>query len=251
MRQLIWILCVFGLAGCAGTEKQNRERADLYLRMGASHIEAGNYPFALRDLLKSEEYNPKNPATQNNLGLVYFMREKYDLSVQHFKKALELDPQFSDSRNNLARVYIEQGKFKDAEDELKKVLNDLTYPTPEKAYINLGLAKFNQKQFQAALHFFSKVLQSHPDDCIANTYRGRSLFEMKDYGTAAEALDRAIGFCQKNLYDEPHYYSALTYYRLGNKAKATARFEEIIKLYPNGNYREKSKGMLELLRKGH
>ena len=54
----------------------------------------------------------------------------------------------------------------------------------------------------------------------------------------ADALDRAVSFCQKNLYDEPHYYSALTYFQLGQTAKAESRFEELLKLYPRGQYRD-------------
>ena len=87
------------------------------------------------------------------------------------------------------------------------------------------------------------------DNCVANAYYGRSIFEMKDYSKATSALDTAIGFCQRALFDEPHYYSALAYYRLGDKEKSMARFTEIVKLYPEGKYREKSKAMLEMLRK--
>jgi tetratricopeptide (TPR) repeat protein len=93
-------------------------------------------------------------------------------------------------------------------------------------------------------------LKAKSDDCWANSYYGRALFEEKKYSQAAEALDRAIGFCQKNLIDEPHYYSALAYYRVGDKSKSIARFEEIIRYYPDGKYREKAKGMLDLIRKG-
>ncbi|WP_413569103.1 tetratricopeptide repeat protein [Bdellovibrio sp. HCB117] len=248
MRKWILALTLLSALGCASQDKQ---KADLYLRMGAAQMESGNYPYALRDLLKAEELDPKNAATQNNLGLVYFFRERYDLAEKHLQKALELEPKYTEARNNLSRVLIEQGKYADAEKELRVVLADLTYPSPEKAYINLGLAKFNQKDFTGARTAFTKVLNANPDDCIGNTYFGRTFFETEDYARAAEALDRAIGFCQKSLYDEPHYYSALAYYRLGDKSKSVARFEELIKYYPTGKYREKAKGMLSLIRKGH
>ncbi|WII72756.1 tetratricopeptide repeat protein [Bdellovibrio sp. 22V] len=248
MRKWILALCALSIVGCASKDK---EKADLYLRMGASQLESGNYPAALRDLLKAEELNSSDPVVQNNLGLVYFFRERYDLSEKHLRKAIDLEPKYTEARNNLSRVLIEEGKYAEAESELKIVLNDLTYGSPEKAYVNFGLAKFNQKDYSAARSAFSKVLSSQPDDCIANTYFGRTFFETQDYSRATEALDRAIGFCQKNLYDEPHYFSALAYYRLGDKSKAIARFEEIVKYYPTGKYREKAKGMLSLIRKGH
>lgn len=251
MRKWIIALSLLTLFGCASQSKQKKEKADLFLRMGISQLESGNYPYALRDLLKAEELDSENPVTQNNLGLVYFFRERYDLAAKHLNKALEQDPTYTEARNNLSRVLIEKGDYAAAEKELKLVLDDLTYPSPEKAYINLGLAKFNQKDYQGSRKAFLKVLESNPDDCVSNTYLGRTFFESEDYGRASEALDRAISFCQKNMYDEPHYYSALAYYRLGEKSKSVARFEELIKYYPSGKYRDKAKGMLSLIRKGH
>lgn len=250
MRKWIIALCSLTVLGCASFGGRDKEKAELHLRLGTSELEAGNYPFALRELLRADELNPNNAAINNNLGLVYFMRDRFDLAEKHLYKAVDIDPQYSEARNNLARVLIELGKYTEAEKELKTVLADLTYANPDKALINLGLAKFNQKQYVPAREAFAKALKESPDDCVSSTYYGRTFFEMKEYGRAAESLDRAIGFCQKNLFDEPHYYSALSYYRLGDRSKSMARFEEIIKYYPSGKYREKAKGMLSLIRKG-
>lgn len=251
MRKWILALCALTMLGCASRSAQEKQKAELHLRLGAAHIESGNYPYALQELLKAQELDPKNPVIQNNLGQVYFYRDRFDLAEKHLRQALEFEPRYSDARNNLGRVLIEEGRYADAEKEIRAVINDLTYGNPEKAYINLGLVKFNQKEYGAARTAFGKVMDTQTDDCVANTYYGRTFFEEKDYGRAAEALDRAIGFCQKNLFDEPHYYSALSYYRLGEKSKSVARFEELIKYYPTGKYRDKAKGMLSLIRKGH
>jgi tetratricopeptide (TPR) repeat protein len=250
---LKWFIALgcLSLIGCASTATKNKEKAELYLRMGATQIETADYPQALRNILAAEELDPTSPVIQNNLGLVYFFRERYDLAEKHLIKATVMDPKYSEARNNLSRVYLEEGKYDLAEKEVQIVLNDLTFTNPEKAYINLGLVKFNRKQYTAARAAFGKALKLVPDDCIASTYIGRTFFESEDYPQAAESLDKAIGFCQKSLFDEPHYYSALAYYRLGDKSKAAARFEELIKYYPSGTYREKAKGMLSLIRKGH
>ncbi|MFS4458852.1 tetratricopeptide repeat protein [Bdellovibrio sp. HCB2-146] len=250
MRKWMLALCSLAFVGCASWGSKNKEKSELYLRIGVSYIESGNYPFALRELLKAEELDPKNPVVQNNLGQVYFLRERFDLAEQKFSRAIELKSDYTDARNNLARTLIEVGKYQAAEKELTVVFNDLTYSGVTKAYINWGLSKFLQKDYSGARSAFGKVLETQSDDCVANTYYGRSLFEEKDYSRAAEALDRAVGFCQKGLIDEPHYYSALAYYRLGEKSKAIARFEELIKYYPQGKYRDKAKALLDLIRKG-
>lgn len=249
MAKIILTFSLFILAACATTGASDKEKAELFLRMGSSQFESGNFPAALSDLLKAEELDSTNPAVQNNLGLVYFMRQRYDLSEQHLRRALSLNKKYSEARNNLGRVLIEESKFTEAEKELQIVLDDLTYPAIDKAYVNMGLAQFNQKNYKDAKESFLHAMNVARDNCIANAYYGRTFFEMKQYDKAAPALDTAIGFCQKALYDEPHYYSALTYYRLGDKEKSMARFSEIVKLYPDGKYREKSKAMLDMLRK--
>lgn len=251
MRKLITSLILLSVFGCASFNGSDKKKAELYLGMGTSQMESGSYPYALSNLLKAEELDPANAVVQNNLGLVYFFRERYDQSEDHLRNAIKISPKYTEARNNLSRVLIEKGNYPEAEKQLNVVLDDLTYANPEKAYINLGLAKFHQKQYSEARASFAKALETLPDDCVSNTYFGRTFFETQEYARAAEVLDRAIGFCQKNMYDEPHYFSALAYYRLGQKSKSIVRFEELIKYYPTGKFREKAKGMLELIRKGH
>lgn len=248
--QRVTILILFLFLSCCSTSVEKQEKALLYLQLGNNQISNGNYPFALRDLLTAEELDPKNPVIQNSLGQVYFLRERYDLSQKHFLRAIELDEKFTDAKNNLSRVYIEIGKHDDAEKLLEVVLQDLTYANLEKAYINYGLLFFNLKKYDKAKIQFAKAIEAQSDSCIAHSYYGRSVFELKEYQSASRALDRAIGFCQKSMIDEPHFYSALSYYRSGNKSKAEIRFSEIIQLYPNGKYKDKAQSMLELVRKG-
>jgi type IV pilus assembly protein PilF len=236
------------LTGCTSFHA-NQEKAVLHQANGQSLYENESFSLALKEFLAAEANDPDSPTIQNNLGLTYFMKERYQTSIKHFEKAVELDPKFTDAKNNLARAYIEAGRFQEAEKMLRIVLNDLTYTAPERAYINLGLSSFKQKKFGLAKENFMKAINSQPDNCFAHTYYGRSYFEMQNYEASIPALDKAIEFCQKLMIDEPHYYSALSYYRLGEKQKSINRFEEVIKLYPNGKYADRSKGMLNIIKR--
>jgi type IV pilus assembly protein PilF len=247
MLKFLTILFFFCLVSCVTAEK--KERAQLHQRIGLSYYEAGNYPLALRELKTAYDLDSDNPVILNNLGLTYFMRERLDLAEEYIRRAIKNQADYTDARNNLARVLIELKKYADAEKELHIVLEDLTYTAQDRAYVNLGLVYFNQRQYTKAREAFLKSVNIQRDSCTANTYLGKSHFELQNYSKAAEVLDNAIGFCQRAFYDEPHYYSALTYYRLGETQKSVARFEEIIKLYPNGQYRDKSRAMLDLIKK--
>lgn len=246
--RLFLILFLLVSVGCASFSER-KEKSALHMQLGVSYFDGSNYPMALSEFLKAEDLNPDDPAIQNNLGLTYFMREKYDLSEKHFRRALSMAPKFTDARNNLARLLIEKKQYAEAEKELKMVLDDLTYTGIEKAYINLGLSQFSQKKYELAKKSFAKAIEQQQESCVANNYYGRSLFELNDYKRALVALERAISFCQKSSFDEPHYFSALTIFRMGEKEKAVSRLQEVIKLYPQGRYQDRSRAMIDIIRK--
>ena len=129
-------------------------------------------------------------------------------------------------------------------------MNDFTYNGIDRAYVNYGRSRFLQKDYDGAMEAFEKAIKNNRESCLANSFYGRAIFEKGEYQRAANVLDHAIGLCQKLMFDEPHYYSALAWYRADDKDKAVARLEEIVKIYPNGKYRDKAKGMLDLIRKG-
>lgn len=250
MIRLLTFFCSLALlSGCASWGPADPEKAELHLRMGTSLLESGNYPLALGELLQAEKLDDTNPIIQNNLGLAYFARERADLAEKHVRKALKLKSDYTDARNNLGRILLELDKYAEAEKILKEATTDLTYPSPEKPFLNLGLVYFRQRRFDDAKKAFAKSLDYQRNNCLGQTMYGRTLMEMKDFQGAALALDRAIGFCREGQIDEPQYYSALAYYQVGDQRKAESRLEEIIRIYPNGRYRDRARSMLDTMRK--
>ena len=245
---LLFLICL-SILSCSTFRKEDRETALLHLGSGTALLNDGNFPQALSELMAAESLDPDNPTIQNNLGLTYFFRERTDLAETHVRKALKINPNYTDARNNLSRILIERGKYHEAILEARAAINDLTYTNPEKPLINLGVAQFKLAQFENSKKTFQKAVEIQRDNCLAQSYYGRSLFELRDFRRAAEALDRAVGFCQRSQFDEPHYYSALSYFELGLNDKAEARFEELLKLYPQGKYVDKTKTMLDTIKR--
>lgn len=234
---------------CGSLSTTDKEAAELHLKIGTGELRNGAYPQALATLLKAEGLDPENANIQNNLGLAYLVREKYAEAEKHIRKAILLQPDYSDARNNLGHVLLEEGRYPEAIAELEVAENDLTYLNPEKPLINLGMVYFKMQDYKNANLHFLKALNIQRDSCTAHSFLGRSYFEQKEFNKSSAELDRAVAYCQKDLYDEPHYYSALSYYQLGQSLKAQARLEELIKLFPNGKYYDKAKSMLELMKR--
>ena len=249
-RQLTLItLIATGLSfGCATVRKDDsRERAQLHMRIGVGYLAQGAYPQAMAELVQAEKLDPRDPGILNNLGLAYYVRAKLDQSEIKFRAAIKFDPIFSDAKNNLARTLIDTGRPGDAIRILREVEGDLTYTSPDKTFSNLGMAYFNAGQFVRAEEYLARSLQLRRQNCTTANYYGRTLLELKRSVTAAEALDQAVEYCRPNKFEDPLYYSALSYFTLGNGEKTRARLEELLKDYPKSKYVAKAKGMLELL----
>lgn len=232
-KQLLICLLAGVFLSCATGDK-DAEKAELHLRIGTAHLNQGNYPLALRELLEAHRLNPDNAVVCNNLALAYFVRGKYADAERHLNQAIKIDPKYTDAYNNLGRVHIELGRYDLAINELNRVVSDLTYPQPEKGLSNLGLAHMKAKNYQEAQRRFKEALKINNNFCPAHNHYTQALYLLKEYKRAAAATESALQLCP-NL-DEAHYYGALSYLKMGQRDRAHARMKEIIELYPASEF---------------
>lgn len=233
--------------GCTTVSKADAERARLHLQIGTGYLTQGLYPQAMNELLKAERLNPNDPAILNNLGLAYQVRGRLKKAEEKFREALKKEPGFSDAKNNLARVLIDQKQIDPAIKLLQQVEGDLTYPHAEKTFANLGMAYFEQGSYKRAEEYLLRSLEIQREACTASNYYGRALQQQNRLEQAAEALDKAVENCRQSKFEDPLFYSAMSYFSMGDKGKTRARLEELLKDYPQSKYVAKAKGMLQLL----
>ena len=246
-RSIILVLSIL-IFGCASSTSVNKQRAQLHLELGTSYLSRGEYPAALSELLRAEKLDSDNPIIQNHLGLAYYVRAKYDLAENHLRRSIKLNPTYTDARNNLARILMDQGKLEEARKMLTISEKDLTYLEPEKTYLNIGLLEFKKQNYPRALEQFKKSLELKRNSCTAGHFYGRTLYEMRRFDLAALALDQAVEWCQASGFEEPLYYSALTYYSLGDRDRVRARVNELVKLKPESVLVPKAQALLTLIK---
>lgn len=244
----IFLAAFFTLLGCASnSSKQNQERAALHMQIGTGFLAKGLYPQAMTELLRAEQLDPKNPYVLNNLGISYYVRGREKQAEAKFREAIKYESKFSDAKNNLARALIDQKRYEEALKWLYEVEGDLTYQAPEKTYSNMGMAYFEMGNYKKAGQYLERSMQIRRESCTTASYYGRTLYEMKKIKESAEVLDQAIEYCRTTKFEDPLYFSAMSYFTLGQKEKTRARIDELLKDYPKSKYVAKAKGMLELL----
>jgi type IV pilus assembly protein PilF len=248
MRALsIILIASLGFAGCLSNPAKDRERAALHMQIGTGYLASAQYPQAMSELLKAEQLDPTNPNILNNLGLAFYVRGRTKQAEEKFRAAIKVRSDFSDAKNNLARVLIDEERLPEAIRVLSEVEGDLTYKFPEKTLSNLGMAYFLQGNFKKSEDALARSLQIRRESCTTAHYYGRALFELKRVQQSAEMLDHAVEFCRASKFEDPLFFSAMSYFSLGEKEKSRARLEELLKDYPKSKYVAKAKGMLQLL----
>ncbi len=83
--------------GCASQSQNEKfkdpdyQKAMIHYQQGTEELVQKNYSDALRNLLKADEYYPKDDLIKNNLGMAYFMKGQMEKAKVQFQKALSLN----------------------------------------------------------------------------------------------------------------------------------------------------------------
>ncbi len=247
---------IFGTFACillmvlmsCSTNQDNPKVAYSHFQLGVSLLAKGQKAKALEQLLTAKELDPDNALIHNHLGLCYYFLKEYEHAILALKNAIELNSGYSEAHNNLGRVYIEIKDFERARKHLAQAAADLTYSNKDKVWLNFGLTYFFQNEYEKSENYFLKAISMNRENCLAYNYYGRSQVEQERFQKASKALDQAIYHCRLKGFDEPHYYSGISFFRLGYKSKAIARLEEGRKKFPNGPNREKIDEMINLMK---
>lgn len=238
---ILLLIIAIACAPSAETLKK-RETAITARSLGERYMLEGDYPKAIKELSRAEKLNPKDPMTQNYLGLSFrasaqktrnpsSQNQFLELALKHYKKALTLDPDFSIARNNLGNVYMDLGRLDEAIASYKEVTKDLTYDTPFYPLSNLGWAYSNKGEYETAEKYYLDALKLEPRFLLAMLGLGRTYVAMGKMADAVGVLEKAA-----EVYPQtPEVYLDLgdAYKAARNKTKALEAYRKVINLAPN------------------
>jgi len=227
---LLLLLTVFSLTSCAALSDnaENTVQAESMRNLGEAYLAAGNPTLALRELLKANALNNKDPFTHNSLGLAYLSKGVADKAVIHFKKAIELNPEYAPAINNLGTAYISTKNWDKAIEVLTPLTQNILYTTPHFAESNLAFAYLNKKEYSKAERHYKNSLDFSPN--YITGLRGLSIV-YRLTGQLKKSLamiDKAIANSPKN--SELYIQKGRTLELLGEKNLAKEAYLKAISL---------------------
>ena len=241
-----------------GTEEERFRRALAHRDLGADHLQHGDNALALRELLLSEEINPKDPSTQAGLAEAYRRQGHFAEAEKHLLRCIELASRqgatssrstIQLARLNLSSLYVQMERYPDSIEQSKMLANDPTFPAPWIALSNQGWAEYKLGRPDQARQTLGLALQYKEDFWRALLNLGILEAETGHNAEALPLFSRALAQKPGPLAEaEINYRIAEIYVSMGERDRALRHLTAAIQTKPSGEWGKRSEDYLKVLR---
>jgi tetratricopeptide (TPR) repeat protein len=150
------------------------------------------------------------------MGYQLLSTGKPDEAIPYFKAAIANNKKYELEYYNLAQAYLNLGDNVNAVRAATECLK--LYPDYDRALIQLGVAYFNNKEFENSFQVFKRNMTVNPKNVVSFYYTGLIYAQDNDFKTALNYLDKAL---KVNARYKPTYYLIARILELqGNSAEA-------------------------------
>jgi len=140
-----------------------RRRAEVHTALAGEYYQRGNLAVALQETRLAIKDDPGFVPAHNVQGLVFMELREDALARESFDRALRLDPNNSEVLNNYGWFLCLRGEKERALDLLRRASSDPLYPTPEKAYLSMGLCQKRLGNAREAEENLRRAVLIRPD----------------------------------------------------------------------------------------
>lgn len=191
--KFVALVSLLAIAGCVTTEsgaftekKDPQQAVQLSVEAARSYIQRGNWEAAKRHLRSALDADPNNAEVHEALGLVFQNTGEFELANEHFRRAVSLNGTESRIRNNYAAFLYQQKEYDEAAEQLEKVVADTLYEARPTAYVNLGLVRMKQKQYEGARDAFERARRMDRKNPLTLFQLAEANYQLGDLARAQE-----------------------------------------------------------------
>ncbi len=227
----VLVLCLLLAVGCASKQPGAVDKqVEATRELGVVLMQEGRPRAALREFLRAQDLNPKNPKVQDHLGIVLLTLQRPDEAVVHLERAVKLDPKFSNAKNNLGSAYLALENWDSAIKVFEDLLSDLTYPTPWMPASGLGWAYFSKEDYDQAEEYYLMAVDQSPSYALGWRGLGRLYMVTGHLGKAMNALEKAVDLAPNFV--EAQYDLGVAYLRANQTSQALETLGKVCALAP-------------------
>ncbi len=215
------------------------------VRLARSYFNGGKTGEAMRVLEDGMKEYPESVLIRNYYGQLSFLTGNLEMAEAALLEVLRLNPFMTDAHNTLGAVYQEMGRYNEAEKEYRLTLEDHSYSTPEKVYLNLGLLFKTQERMEEAISMLRRAVETDPEYLQAHYELAGALEKIENFREAAREYGVAEPAYRKS--GEFHYRYGVVHMKLGNNLEAAEHFRKVIDVAPGSENSAKADKLLELI----
>jgi len=168
-----------------------------------------------------------------NFCLGYLENEKparqAEVIVSLFRKAIREDDKFWEAYYNLGIAYFNNGDYNNALQQFDIIITSL--PNFEKPYYGRGLIYLRREDYKKAKQDFLRVTEFNPNDYKPFYYLGRISVILKEYGEANKYLKKAAELNPDHA--DTYYEMGNIYFNQDNYRMAIPHYKKAAELDPN------------------
>jgi Tfp pilus assembly protein PilF len=241
-----------------GTDEERFQRALAHRDLGADHLQHGDNALALRELLLSEEINPKDAMTHSGLAEAYRRQGHSAEAEQHLLRCIELATRQGAAGNrstiqlarlNLSSLYVQTERYPQSIEQSQMLANDPTFAAPWMALSNQGWAEYKLGRTDQARQTLGLALQYKSDFWRALLNLGILEAETGHQAEALPLFNRALAQKPGPLAEaEINYRIAKIYVSMGQRESALRHLMAAVQTKPSGEWGKRSEDYLKVLR---
>ncbi|NPA24555.1 MAG: tetratricopeptide repeat protein [Deltaproteobacteria bacterium] len=245
---LLLLACLCWTPGCSHSpRKTSTELTEVQYDGLLEAFAARDFPRIKKELAQLHADGVKDKRISYLEAMLALIENRPEKAKPFLIEALELDPQYSEAHNALGTIYMEEKELAKAETEFIKAVSNPLYPTPEKAYHNLGNLYRLQKRNDLALACYQKALKFNHDYFPSHYELARLYFSQHQYEPALKEIKRAQEISPRH----PGVWLVIGQLDLAMDDEEDARdaFKQVISLQPIGSFADQARKELKKLGK--
>lgn len=160
-------------------------------RIGINHLNQKETTQGIEKLELAVKMDPNNYRYHQGLGIGYAMNGQLADAEKELNAAVSINNKDTESYNWLASIFIDQQRYKEAQESLRKVITDSSYPTPHFAFFNLGRCMQAQDRSEEAIAAYTRAVSLKPEFYRAYISLARIYKDKKDFKKALYFFKKA------------------------------------------------------------